>query len=64
MDVVYIDKSRDEIQEQKEVPACYTGTYRDIWTLLSGMIHIEYWEPSNVSARMATVMFAETLDNS
>jgi hypothetical protein len=30
MDVVYIGKHRYEIQEQKEVPVWYTGTYRPI----------------------------------
>jgi hypothetical protein len=30
MDIVYIDKCRYEIQEQKEVPVRYTGIYRRI----------------------------------
>jgi hypothetical protein len=30
MDIVYIDKCRYEIQEQKEVPVWYTGIYRPI----------------------------------
>jgi hypothetical protein len=30
MDVVYIDKSRYEIQEVKEVPVRYAGIYRPI----------------------------------
>jgi hypothetical protein len=30
MDVVYVDKFRYEIQEQKEVPVWYTGIYRPI----------------------------------
>jgi hypothetical protein len=30
MNIVYIDKSRYEIQEQKEVPVWYTGIYRPI----------------------------------
>jgi hypothetical protein len=30
MDIVYIDKCRYEIQEQKEVPVRYTGIYRPI----------------------------------
>jgi hypothetical protein len=29
MDIVYIDKCRYEIREQKEVPVWYTGMYRD-----------------------------------
>jgi hypothetical protein len=28
MDIVYIYKRRDEIQEQKEVPVSYNGIYR------------------------------------
>jgi hypothetical protein len=28
MDIVYIDKCRYEIQEQKEVPVWYTGTFQ------------------------------------
>jgi hypothetical protein len=30
MDIIYIDKFRCEIQEQKEVPVWYTGIYRSI----------------------------------
>jgi hypothetical protein len=30
MDIVYIDKLRYEIQEQKEIPVWYTGIYRSI----------------------------------
>jgi hypothetical protein len=30
MAIVYIDKCRYEIQEQKEVPVCYTGIHRSI----------------------------------
>jgi hypothetical protein len=28
MDIVHIDKCRNEIQEQKEVPVLYTGPFR------------------------------------
>jgi hypothetical protein len=30
MDIVYVDKCRYEVQEQKEVPVWYTGIYRPI----------------------------------
>jgi hypothetical protein len=30
MGIVYIDKCRYEVQEQKEVPVWYTGIYRSI----------------------------------
>jgi hypothetical protein len=30
MDIVYIDKRRYDIQEQKEVPVWYTGIHRSI----------------------------------
>jgi hypothetical protein len=30
MDIGYTDKCRYEIQEQKQVPVSYTGTYRSI----------------------------------
>jgi hypothetical protein len=30
MDIVYIDKCRCEIQEEKKVPVWYTGIYRPI----------------------------------
>jgi hypothetical protein len=30
MDIIYIDKFRYEIQEQREVPVCYTGMYQPI----------------------------------
>jgi hypothetical protein len=30
MGVVHIDKCRYEIQEQEDVPVCYTGIYRPI----------------------------------
>jgi hypothetical protein len=35
MDIVYIDKFRHEIQEQKEVPVRYTGIYRTIKSINS-----------------------------
>jgi hypothetical protein len=38
MDIVYIDKCRYEIQEQKEVPVWYTGIYRPISS--TGQFHI------------------------
>jgi hypothetical protein len=31
MDTIYIDKWRYEIQEQTEVPVCYTGICRPIY---------------------------------
>jgi uncharacterized membrane-anchored protein YitT (DUF2179 family) len=36
--VVYIDKCRYEIQEQKEVPVWYTGPFREL--LVSDMIKV------------------------
>jgi hypothetical protein len=35
MDILYADKGRYEIQEQKEVPAWYIGMYRRISSTVS-----------------------------
>jgi hypothetical protein len=38
--VIYIDKCRHDIQEQKEVPLCYTGIYRPIPSTVSTYIYL------------------------
>jgi hypothetical protein len=39
MGIVYVDKSRYEIQEQKEISVWYAGIYR----LISSTGHKMYW---------------------
>jgi hypothetical protein len=45
MDIVYTDKCRYEIQEQKEVPVWYTGIYRPISsTAVQVNVYLMYFE--------------------
>jgi hypothetical protein len=39
MDIVYVDKCRYEVQEQKEVPVWYTGIYRPISSTAENRSH-------------------------
>jgi hypothetical protein len=40
MDIIYTDKCRYEIQEQKEVPVWYPGTYRSILSITTTTVKI------------------------